>query len=39
MLSVLYGLMAMTPITFGIAGYVMVSRPPNPTHSDERTKS
>jgi hypothetical protein len=26
MLSVLYGLMAMAPITFGVAGYVLVSR-------------
>jgi hypothetical protein len=26
MLSVMYGVLAMTPITFGIAGYVLVSR-------------
>ena len=34
MLSVVCGLFAMTPITFGIAGYVLVSRDgarPNPT--------
>ncbi len=34
MLSVMCGVFAMTPITFGIAGYVLVSRegtPPNPT--------
>jgi hypothetical protein len=34
MLSVMYGVFAMTPITFGIAGYVMVScngAVPNPT--------
>jgi len=26
MLSVMYGVMAMLPTTFGIAGYVLVSR-------------
>jgi len=26
MLSVMYGVLSMTPITFGIAGYVLVSR-------------
>ena len=34
MLSVMYGVLAMTPMTFGIAGYVLVSRDgavPNPT--------
>ena len=34
MLSVVCGVFAMTPITFGIAGYVLVSRDgarPNPT--------
>ena len=33
MLSVMYGVLAMIPMTFGIAGYVMVSRNgavPNP---------
>ena len=33
MLSVMYGVLSMTPITFGIAGYALVSRDgvaPNP---------
>ena len=34
MLSVMYGVLAMMPMTFGVAGYVLVSRHcavPNPT--------
>ena len=38
MLSVMYGVLAMTPITFGIAGYVLVSRDgPSITHQLETT--
>jgi hypothetical protein len=39
MLSVMYGVSAMIPMTFGIAGYVMVSRNgavPNPTVTPQR---
>jgi len=39
MLSVMCGVFAMIPITFGIAGYVLVSRDgavPNPTVTPQR---
>jgi len=40
MLNVLYGVFSMTPIIFGIAGYVLVSRDgaaPNPTITHQRS--
>jgi hypothetical protein len=39
MLSVMYGVSAMIPMTFGIAGYLLVSRDgaaPNPTVTPQR---
>jgi hypothetical protein len=41
MLSVMCGVLAMTPITFGIAGYVLVSRDgavPSPTVTPQLAK-